>query len=129
MTAPEILWLTLWIELAILPFMLYDAPDTLLVYYWAIMNLKRVRDDGKKGGPGLSPAAVRIGTRTLIRGYVYDFLVNAVHMTWRLKELPRELTVTRRLRRHIESNTKYAAYCLEMRTQLLDGFDPNGIHQ
>ncbi|MES1979540.1 MAG: hypothetical protein V4451_15975 [Pseudomonadota bacterium] len=114
----------LYVELALLALLLVTAPYQLWCDYLGVMALKRQRDNG-----GLSGAAKFFGTYVLIRGYLLDFLCNTVHATIILREFPRELTVTKRLRRHIENNTAHAAKCLAFRTQLLDGFDPAGIHQ
>ena len=103
------------------------APFQLWADYLCVMSLKRQRDD--KNGNGLSKHALRLGGYILIRGYTLDCFCNVVHMSIVLCELPRELTVTKRLRRHIEGGTKHAAFCLAIRTQLLDGFDPAGIHR
>ena len=114
----------LYIELALFILLLVTAPYQLWCDYLGVMALKRQRDNG-----GLSGPAKLFGTYVLMRGYLLDFLCNVVHCTVLLRELPRELTVTKRLRRHIEGNTVHAAKCLAFRTQLLDGFDPAGIHQ
>lgn len=114
----------LYIELALFALLLVCAPYMLWCDYLAVMALKRQRD-----GWGLSGLSQAIGPWILMRGYFLDCLVNTVHMSAALREWPRELTVTKRLRRHIEGNTKHAAFCLKIRTKLLDGFDPAGIHQ
>ena len=114
----------LYIELVLFALLLVCAPYLLWCDYLGVMALKRQRD-----GWGLSGFSKAIGTWILIRGYLLDFLCNVVHASILLREFPRELTVTKRLRRHIEGNTSHAAKRLAFRTQLLDGFDPNGIHQ
>ena len=124
MTAFDILAFAGLIELTLFVLLLICAPYMLWCDYLAVMALKRQRD-----GWGLSDLSKFIGSWILIRGYFLDFLVNAVHMTVRLREWPKELTVTLRLRRHIENNTKHAALCLSIRSNLLDGFDPAGIHR
>jgi len=124
MTTAQILALTGCIELVLLVCLLICAPYQLWCDYLGVMALKRQRDNG-----GLSGPARFFGSYILIRGYLLDFLCNAVHATILLREFPQELTVTKRLRRHIEGNTVHAAQCLKFRTQLLDGFDPNGIHE
>lgn len=121
----------LYIEAALFVLLLITAPYQLWCDYIGIMNLKRVRDDFKKRGtgPGLTVWSNPLGLYMLARGALLDLFVNVFHASIILRELPRELTVTRRLRRHIEGNTKHAALCLRIRTRLLDGFDPAGIHQ
>lgn len=119
----------LYIELALFGLLLICAPGMLYADYAAVMNFKRVRDDGKAGrGPGLTRLQTVCGSYILIRGYLLDLFCNVVHATIVLRELPRETTVTRRLRRHIEGDTKHAALCLYVRQQL-DALDPAGIHQ
>lgn len=119
----------LYIELFLFGLLLICAPGMLYADYAAVMNFKRVREDGKAGrGPGLTRLQTVCGSYILARGYLLDFFVNTVHMTVRLRELPRELTVTHRLRRHIEGNTKHAALCLSYRMEL-DALDPSGIHR
>lgn len=120
----------LYIELTLFGLLLIFAPVMLWSDYLAVMNIKRVRDIGRAGGAySLSKPALVLGSYVLVRGYLLDALVNLVHATIVLREWPQELTVTRRLRRHIEGNTSRAALCLRIRTQLLDGFDPDGIHR
>lgn len=114
----------LYIELVLFALLLVCAPYLLWCDYLGVMALKRQRD-----GWGLSGFSKTIGTWILIRGYLLDALCNFFHMTLVLRELPQELTVTKRLRRHIEGNTRHAPFCLAIRTQLLDGFDPDGIHR
>lgn len=114
----------LYIELALLVLLLVCAPYMLWSDYLCVMALKRQRD-----GWGLSVLSKLLGTWILMRGYFLDFLVNTVHMSAVLREWPRELTVTKRLRRHIEGNTQHAGFCLGIRTKLLDGFDPAGVHK
>lgn len=118
-----------YIELALFGLLLLFAPLMLWADYVAVMNIKRVRNIGRAGGAyTLSKPALMLGSHVLIRGYLLDAFVNLIHASIILREWPRELTVTRRLRRHIEGNTSRAALCLAIRTQLLDGFDPDGIH-
>lgn len=120
----------LYVELALFALLLIFAPLMLWTDYLAVMNIKRVRDIGRAGGAySLSGPALALGSYVLVRGYLLDAFVNLVHATALLREWPKELTVTSRLRRHIEGNTEHAALCLAIRTKLLDGFDPNGIHR
>ena len=92
----------LYIELALFALLLVFAPYLLWCDYLAIMALKRQRDakDTPDVKGGLSQWSAAIGPWILIRGYLLDFLVNAVHATIILREFPKELTVTKRLRRH-----------------------------
>ena len=125
----DILIYTAWVELALFIALLFFAPLMLWSDYLAVMNIMRVRDIEKAGGAySLSKLARALGTYILIRGYLLDGFVNMLHMTILLGEWPKELTVTSRLHRHIRDKTEHAALCLAIRTKLLDGFDPNGIH-
>lgn len=112
-----------YIELALFALLLACAPGMLFTDYAAVMNFKRVRNT-----VGLTKLQTIIGSYILVRGYLLDLFVNVIHMTIVLREFPRELTVTHRLRRHIEGNTKHAAFCLRFR-QELDALDPAGIHR
>ena len=103
--------------------LLVCAPGQLFADYAAVMNFKRVRNT-----VGLTRTQNIVGTYILMRGYTLDLFVNALHMTVLLRELPRELTVTHRLRRHIRGNTKHAALCLRLRHEL-DALDPAGTHE
>ena len=125
----DILILTAWVELALFVLLLIFAPLMLWTDYLAVMSLKRVRDIGLVGGAySLSRLARAMGTYVLIRAYLLDAFVNVIHMTILLREWPQELTVTSRLHRHIRENTRHSALCFAIRTQLLDGFDPSGVH-
>ncbi len=108
---------------ALFGLLLLCAPGMLFADYAAVMNFKRVRNT-----VGLSKLQAIVGGYILLRGYLLDLFVNVVHMSVLLRELPRELTVTRRLRRHIEGGTKHAALCLRLRHEL-DALDPAGIHR
>lgn len=113
----------LYIEAALFGLLLICAPGMLYADYAAIMNFKRVRQT-----VGLTKMQTVCGSYILIRGYLLDLFCNWVHASLILREWPRETTVTRRLRRHIEGNTKHAALCLSVRQQL-DALDPAGIHR
>lgn len=112
----------LYIELALFALLLVCAPGMLFADYAAVMNFKRVRN-----AVGLTKLQTVIGSYILLRGYLLDLFVNAVHMTILLREWPREMTVTHRLRRHINESTKHGVLCLQLR-QELDALDPAGIH-
>ena len=94
----------------------------LWIFYLAVMNLKRVRDEGK-----LSKLALYLGMPVLFVGYVLDALINIFVMTLILLEIPEELTVSERLKRHnkVDGWRKKVAQWFE---PLLDPFDPSGNH-
>ena len=103
---------------------LVALPYALWTDYICVMALKRQRD-----GWGLNKVSKALGMTVLVRGMLLDFLVNVIHASIILREFPKEMTVTKRLDRHIQGNTSRAALCLAIRSTLLDGFDPAGIHR
>jgi hypothetical protein len=100
----------------------------LWILYLAVMNLKRVRDLGK-----LTKFTTALGLPVLVVGYLLDFVLNKVCMSIVLLELPQEMTVSARLKRHNQTNVdgglarwrKAVAVWFE---PLLDPFDPSGDH-
>lgn len=94
----------------------------LYVFYCAVMNIKRVRDMGK-----LTKLGMAFGYPTLVIGLVLDLLVNVLVMTPLLLELPRELTVTSRLKRH-QSSTGWRLAVVKFFEPVLDPLDPSGDH-
>ena len=95
----------------------------LWVFYIAVMGLKRVRDT-----VGLSPWALRFGYPVLIVGYVLDVLVNWFVFTVVMLEIPKELTVSSRLKRHNQESTGWRLKIVKFLEPLLDPFDPSGNH-
>lgn len=96
----------------------------LWLFYLAVMNLQRARDNGT-----LTGAAYALGLPILYVGLVLDCLVNVVVLTILFLEIPEEALVTARLSRHIEGSAGYRQklaswFC----TNLLDAFDPSGCH-
>ena len=99
------------------------ATYALWVFYIAVMGLKRVRDT-----VGLSPWALRFGYPVLIVGYVLDVLVNWFVFTVLILEIPKELTVSSRLKRHNQESTGWRLKIVKFFEPLLDPFDPSGNH-
>jgi hypothetical protein len=95
----------------------------LYVWYAAVMNIKRVRDMGK-----LTTLGKVFGYPTLVIGLVLDLLVNWFVMTIILLEVPRELTVTSRLKRHHKASTGYRLAVVKFFEPVLDPLDPSGDH-
>lgn len=96
----------------------------LWVFYLAVMNLQRVDKMGKLG-----IVATGLGMPALIIGLVLDLVVNVVIMTILMLELPRELTVTARLKRHKRESKGWRLKVTEwLASELLDHFDPDGSH-
>ena len=94
----------------------------LYVFYAAVMNIKRVRDMGK-----LTRLGYAFGYPTLLIGYALDVLCNVFVMTLVLLELPRETTVTARLKRH-QRSTGWRLAVVKFLEPLLDPLDPSGDH-
>lgn len=95
----------------------------LFVFYAAVMNIKRVRDAGK-----LTLFGKVLSYPTLAIGLVLDFVVNTVVMTVVLLELPREFTVTSRLKRHNANSTGWRLAVVKFFEPVLDPLDPSGDH-
>jgi len=95
----------------------------LYVFYAAVMNIKRVRDMGK-----LTTLGKVFGYPTLVIGLILDLLVNWFVMTLILLEVPRELTVTSRLKRHHTESTGYRLAVVKFFEPVLDPLDPRGDH-
>jgi predicted transporter len=95
----------------------------LWIFYLAVMNLKRAKDAGL-----LSKTAMILGYPVLIVGYVLDCFVNVTVMTVVLMELPRETTVTSRLKRHNKDSKGWRKAVAVWAEPLLDPFDPSGDH-
>ena len=95
----------------------------LWILYLAVMNLKRVKDAGL-----ISPLALALGYPVLFIGYLLDILVNITVLTLVLLELPKELTVTARLKRHNRTSTDWRKSVAVWFEPLLNPFDPSGNH-
>ena len=111
------------LDYLLIPVVAFAAFYVLWVLYLAVMNLKRVRDDGK-----LSKLALWLGTPVLFVGYVLDAILNIVVMTVILLEWPRELTVSERLKRHNKDAGGWRKAVALWFEPLLDPFDPSGDH-
>jgi hypothetical protein len=97
---------------------------TLWGFYLAVMNLVRVKDQGK-----LTKVALYLGYPLFIIGGSLDILINWIILTIALLEIPRELTVTSRLSRYnkIGSGWRYRV-AVWFAVNLLDPYDPSGKH-
>lgn len=96
---------------------------TLWLFYLAVMNLKRVKEMGL-----LTKTALTFGTPILFAGLFIDFLVNTFVMTVLMLELPTEMTVTARLKRHNRESSGWRKSIAMWFEPLLDPFDPSGDH-
>ena len=99
------------------------ATYALYVFYAAVMNIKRVRDMGK-----LTTLGKVFGYPTLFIGIVLDVFVNVTLMTMLMVELPREMTVTSRLKRHHRESTGWRLAVVKVFEPVLDPLDPSGNH-
>jgi hypothetical protein len=95
----------------------------LYVFYSAIMNVKRVRDLGR-----LTAFGAALGYPTLAIGLLLDLYVNVFVMSIVLFELPREWTVTSRLRRHHLKSKGWRLAVVKFFEPVLDPLDPSGDH-
>lgn len=95
----------------------------LWVFYLAVMHLQEARDAGR-----IPRFAYPVAVVTLIAGYVIDFLVNVIVLSVAMLEIPRETTVTARLKRHRDANDWRGEMSRWIAAQLLDSFDPSGRH-
>lgn len=96
----------------------------LWVFYLAVMNLARAKRAGT-----LSKPALWLGTPVLLAGYVLDFLTNVLVCTVVFLDLPRETTVTARLKRYAAGPDGWRlSVTLWLADDLLDDFDPSGKH-
>ena len=95
----------------------------LWIFYLAVMSLKRAKDSNL-----LTTTTKVVGYPVLFVGYLLDFFVNFTVMTVVLGELPKELTVTARLKRHNEESNGWRKAVAAWAEPLLDPFDPSGDH-
>lgn len=96
---------------------------TVWVFYLAVMSLKRGNDAGT-----LTFWCKFFGYPVLFVGLLLDLVCNVLVMTVLLGEVPRELTVTSRLKRHNLHSTGWRKAVAVWAEQLLDQFDPSGDH-
>jgi uncharacterized membrane protein YhaH (DUF805 family) len=103
--------------------LVFAVSYALWIFYLAVMNLKRVRDAGKLG-----TVAKVFGYPVLLVGYVLDVLVNVTLMTVLFLEIPRETTVTARLKRHNRTGSGWRQRLAAWFEPLIDPYDPSGNH-
>lgn len=96
----------------------------LWVFYLAVMHLKRARDNGT-----LSRPALYLGYPVLLVGYLLDVFVQVVVASILFLDIPREWTLTGRLKRYIAGPEGWReTVAVWMCLHLLDQFDPDGRH-
>lgn len=101
------------------------SPWILWVLYAAVMRLKQVRDAGK-----LTTSMKVFGYPALFLGLAVDFFVNVVFGTLVFLQIPREMTLSRRLWKLSNGDEGWRQrWSYWIRTQLLDAVDPEGVHR
>lgn len=99
------------------------ATYALWMFYLAVMNLKRARDNGT-----LTRIAYYLGLPMFAIGITLDFIVNVIVFSVVMLELPREGLVTARLKRHAPHDTWRGNVARWFALHFLDTFDPSGRH-
>ena len=94
----------------------------LWLFYLAVMCLKRARDAGL-----LNKTSTALGMPILMVGYLLDAFVNVFVMTFVFLEVPEELTVTARLKRHIQTSDGWRLRLASWFIPILNPFDANHI--
>ena len=96
----------------------------LWLFYVAVMHLKRCRDAGT-----LSKTALALGYPVLIVGYALDVFVQIVIASVLFLDIPRDWTLTGRLKRYIAGPEGWReTVAVWMCSHLLNTFDPDGKH-
>lgn len=111
------------IHAILVPLLALGSVYALWVFFLAVMALKRAKDAGL-----LNRTSTALGVPVLVAGYGLDCFCNVVVMTVVLIEIPRETTVTARLKRHNKSGAGWRWRVAQWFIPLLDPFDPSGKH-
>ena len=93
------------------------------LFFLAVMNLKRAKDAGT-----ISRVALFFGYPILFVGLLLDCLCNLTVCTLMFAELPQEGLVTARLKRLEPDSGWRGRLARWWATELLDTFDPSGVH-
>jgi hypothetical protein len=93
------------------------------VFYLAVMNLKRVRDEKK-----LTPLVTAVASPLIASAIALDVLLNVIVLTVVFMEIPKEYTISQRLRRYNSTEKGYRLKVAKFMEQFLDPFDPSGEH-
>lgn len=107
----------------IILFTVLSSTYALWVFYLAVMCLKRAKDAGT-----ISRLALYLAYPVLAIGLLIDLFVNIFVFSLILLELPEELTVTARLKRHGQRGGWRGDFSRWFCESLLDTFDPSGDH-
>lgn len=95
----------------------------LWLFYLAVMNLDRAKREGR-----LSKPALFFGYPILIAGLMIDLLCNLL-VSVPFLDLPRETTVTARLKRYAKGSEGWRKrFTLWFADDMLGDFDPTGKH-
>lgn len=94
----------------------------LWIFYLAVMNLSQAKNKGT-----LSKVAKFFGTPVLFIGLLVDLLCNIL-LSVVFLDIPRELTVTARLKRYSKGSGWRKSAALRLADDMLDDFDPSGKH-
>lgn len=95
----------------------------LYVYFCAITNLQRVYEANK-----LTLVGKFLAYPTVAVGMVIDVFVNATLGTIIFLELPKEWTLSLRLKRYINAGSGYRLAIAKFIEPVLDPLDPSGDH-
>jgi len=95
----------------------------LWIFFICVMGLKRVNEAGK-----LTTMGKVLGYPVLFIGLLLDLFVNVTVMTILLLEMPQEITVTSRLKRHNKESSGWRKAVAVWFEPILDPFDPEGDH-
>lgn len=95
----------------------------LWVLYLAVMNLSRAKRDNR-----LPRTSLYLGMPLLYGGLVLDCILNATVGSILFLQIPREWTLTARLKKHIKAFTWRGVIARWLAAELLDPFDPRGKH-
>lgn len=93
------------------------------ILYVASMGMVRVHKEGK-----LNPVLWALCLPFVVFSLIVDVLNNLTIFTVIFAELPRELTVTERLKRHVKQHTFRGKLARFIGDNLLNSFDPTGNH-
>ena len=96
----------------------------LFVFFLAVMSLQSARDRGT-----LTLWGLRFGMTALVVGYLIDAAVQFTVASFLWMELPKELTVSKRVKRLINEGSGWRKTLAEwFRDHLLKPFDVTGKH-
>lgn len=94
----------------------------LWIFFLAVMSLKKAYE-----AETLSKPLIALGFPILLIGFYIDFLVNLFFMTIIMLELPKEFTVSERLKRHRQWSYGYRKKVADAFVPILNTFDPDHI--